>query len=116
MRDLSAFAWELLASMTHVTGRLHNDLDVAHELLVDWLTEYPENVAIGEEWLHVARRGSGSFSDASMKDSAMAEFSLRQPIERAIRGRTEGGEIIGLIRDRRWSIGRWWRDRRPPGS
>jgi hypothetical protein len=116
MRDLSAFAWELLASLTHVTGRLHNDLDVAHRLLVDWLSESPENVATGEEWLHLARTRSSGVSEASTEDSAMTEFSLREPIERAIRGRAEGGEIIGLIRDRRWSIRRWWRERRLPGS
>jgi hypothetical protein len=116
MRDLSAFAWELLASMTNATGRLHDDLDLAHERLVNWLSESPANVATGNGWLHLVRTRSGGFSEGSTEDSAMTEFSLREPIERAIRGRAEGGELIGLVRDRRWSIQRWWRDRRLPRS
>jgi hypothetical protein len=117
MRDLSAFAWELLASMTHATGRLYDHpLEVAHERLVSWLSEAAENVATGEEWLNLVGTRSGGFSEGSTGDHTMTEFSLREPIEQTIRGRAEGGGIIGLSRVRRWSIRRRWRDRRLPRS
>jgi hypothetical protein len=95
------------------TGRLYDHpLDAAHERLVNWLSESSENAATGEEWLDLVRTRSAGFSEGSTGDSAMTEFSLREPIERAVRGRAEGGGIIGFIRVQRWSIRRWWRDRR----
>lgn len=115
MRDLSSLAWELLASISHGTGRLLDDPPaVAHQRLVTWLTRTAENVAMSEAWLALSRteRPMDTSSQVVMRESAMEELSLRQPIEHAIWGKPAGGRIVGFIHSRRWSVSDWWNDRR----
>jgi hypothetical protein len=115
MRDLSSLAWELLASISHGTGRLLDDPpEVAHRRLVTWLSGTAENVAMSEAWLALSRteRPMDTSSQVAMREYAMEELSLRQPIEHAIWGEPAGGGIVGLIHSRRWLVSKWWSNRR----
>lgn len=117
MPDLSSLAWELLASVPYATGRLtSNRPEVAHQRVVGWLSESDANVAMGEAWLTLFRtEHSGDSPQIPTSEHALKEFALRQPIEQAIRGRPDGGGIVGFVHYRRLSVRRWWRSRRRRG-
>lgn len=109
MKDPANLAWELVATLAYVTGRLYEGPpESAHRLLLEWLEESDDNVITANEWLRVVR--SEGPSEASRR--SMTEYALRVPLERALglRSVRPTGRIVGVVRI--WHPIKRWRTRR----
>jgi len=109
--DTNALAWELLAMLAYLTGRLYGrNPETAHELLVAWLAESDDHVDTAHEWLNIAHTRLPDTSPS--REHQGSEFRLRMPIEEALGIRRTGqGGIVGVVRGRMPKPIRTWLNR-----